>query len=243
MIFLGIGKKKIASEAIGCKCPGCNSDELMIVDVYARYLGIFWIPFFPLGKKILVTCPKCSHQPGQHTLPQSLVLECEQLKNNSESPRYLFTGLTLTLLIAVFFIFRSFEQSNQKNEYLFDPKAGDIYEFKKDNDRYSLIKIFKVDEDSLYVQFHVDDTGDENRVNTLLQNGNFSKDRIAFSKDEINKKFKDGNFSKISQDEFYKEDLQTKKDDKPTKRELVKPAKHERKVKLKNSNKASPSLK
>lgn len=244
MVFLGIGKKKLTTEAIGSKCTNCNSDELMIVDVFARYFGILWIPVLPLGKKVQVTCPKCGHQPELQTLPQPFVLECEQLKDINTSPRYLFTGSVLLMLVAVFFIFRSLDgvdNGNNVETYLHQPERGDVYEIKTDDGKYSLLKILEVKEDSLFVVFHNGETENKSELKTLMDTKNFSREMFAFSKEQIIINYDDGLILNIIREGIEEEVIPVSDEEQPIKSKEVEPAKQERKVTSKNLNRAAPA--
>jgi len=244
MIFLGIGKKKLASEAIGSKCPNCNSDELMAVDVFARYLGILWIPFFSLGKSVSVTCPKCNHQPDLNTFPQPFILECEQLKDINTSPRFLFSGSMLLMLAAVFFIFRSFDgidDGNTLETYLNKPESGDIYEIKTDEGSYSLLKVLEVKEDSLYVVFHKSETENKSELKTLINKHDFSREKFAFSKEQIIINYDDGLILNIIREGIEEEVIPVSDEEQPIKSKEVEPAKQERKVTKKKSGGAAPA--
>lgn len=197
MAFLGIGKKKLSTEAIGSKCPSCSSDEMMMVDIYARYFALFWIPVFPLGKEAQITCPKCGHKPEMHTLPASFFLETEQMKSVLSSPGYLFTGSVLILLAAVFVAFRlisgiSTADTNTLESYLNSPEPGDVYEIKTDEGNYSLLKIVDVKEDSVHVRFHNDEMEKESDLKDLKMNSSYSRTLYAFSKEQMKINYEDG---------------------------------------------------
>lgn len=244
MVFLGIGKKKLASEAIGSKCPNCNSDELMMVDVFARYFGILWIPILPLGKSVRVTCPKCGHQPELQTLPQPFVLECEQLKDINASPRYLFSGSVLLMLAAVFFVFRSLDNVDNDNTpetFLNQPESGDIYEIKTDEGSYSLLKVLEVKEDSLYVVFHTGETENKSELKTLMNTHNFSREMFAFSKEQIINNYDDGLILNIIREDIEEEVIPVGDEEQPIKSKDVEPAKQERKVTSTKSGGAAPA--
>ncbi len=197
MAFLGIGRKKLSTEAIGSKCPSCGSDEMMMVDIYARYFALLWIPVFPLGKEAQVTCPKCGHKPEMHTLPASFFLETEQMKSILSSPGYLFTGSVLILLAAVFIAFRlisgiSNTDTNTLESYLNSPEPGDVYEIKTDEGNYSLLKIVDVKGDSVYVRFHNDEIENESDLTSLKNGGGYSRELYAFSLEHMKINYEDG---------------------------------------------------
>ncbi|QQS36000.1 MAG: hypothetical protein IPM56_17455 [Ignavibacteriales bacterium] len=197
MAFIGIGRKKLSTEAIGSKCPSCGSDEMMMVDIYARYFALLWIPFFPAGKDVKATCPKCGHKPELHTLPTSFFLETEQMKNMTSSPGYLFSGLFIFLLAAVFFVFRFIDSGSKPGQddfadYLNSPESGDVYEIKTDNGNYSLLKIVDVKDDSVYVKFHVEEKESQSEIKMLSTDKNFARDVFAFSMEQIKQNYDDG---------------------------------------------------
>jgi len=59
MIIFGTGSKTIATEkANDFSCTSCQNETLYAV-IIARYFHIFWIPFFPIGKKLYLSCSHC----------------------------------------------------------------------------------------------------------------------------------------------------------------------------------------
>lgn len=230
MAFIGIGKKKLSTEAIGSNCPSCNSDEMMMVDIYARYFALLWIPVFPLGKEAKITCPKCGHKPELSTLPTSFFLETEQMKNILSSPGYLFTGSVLILLAVVFFAFRmisgiSNPETDTLESYLNSPEEGDVYEIKTDNGNYSLLKVVEITDDSLYVQFHPGETEDKSEIKKLRTSRSFSREIFSFSREQIIINYESGLILNIERVQNEEEDLPVSGDDTPNKSKNVTPAK------------------
>ena len=106
MIIFGTGQKHLLTEPLNGKCPKCDSDDSISMEVSAKYFHIFWIPFVTYGKKIYVICLKCGFNWDFDFLPQQFKEQYAQIKSSIHTPRYLFAGLVLTLLAMVFFIFR-----------------------------------------------------------------------------------------------------------------------------------------
>ncbi len=52
MILWGIEKNKLdEGELRHVTCPKCQSKTSMSYEVFGKYLYLFWVPMFPIGKK------------------------------------------------------------------------------------------------------------------------------------------------------------------------------------------------
>lgn len=193
MIIYGVGKKHLLTESLDGKCPKCNSDDSISMEVSAKYFHIFWIPFATYGKKVFVICLKCRFNWDLDFLPQQFKEQYAQIKSSIHTPRYLFTGLVLTLLIIVFFIFRGIEKDKRTEEYIYTPKAGDIYEIKTEDNWYTLLTIVNVIDDSVFVCYHKYEIDRKYDLKDLNREKDFDAEIYFYFKDELINLYNEGN--------------------------------------------------
>ncbi len=73
----------------------------MWIQGYRKYFHVFWIPFFPLWKKIYSVCSHCKGVfEKKEFKDQELTTSFEYFENNKiKIPWYHFTGIILVLLL------------------------------------------------------------------------------------------------------------------------------------------------
>lgn len=70
--------------------------------MFGKYLHVFWIPFFPIGKKIFSECTHCKKTIEKDEFPQDLKSKYEERKDSVKRPFYHWAGLILVgVLITV----------------------------------------------------------------------------------------------------------------------------------------------
>jgi len=201
MIIYGIGGKKLLTEQLTEKCPQCGSDDSFEITIAARYFHIFWIPFFPVGKKSEAYCKKCGFVSEIPSPSEQINAKSTELESRLRAPIYLFTGLVLVLLVIVFIIFRGIEKNKRTDEYVHFPKVGDIYEIKTFDDYYSLLRIEEVFDDSVYVCFHGFEVDRKSGLKELKTKKGWSLERYVYRKSELLQMYEEGYIISIDRDD------------------------------------------
>ncbi|PKV49895.1 zinc ribbon family protein [Aquimarina sp. MAR_2010_214] len=100
MIIFGTGSSTIQPKKLeGGNCPYCNTENNMWIQGYKKYVHVFWIPFFPIGKKVYSVCGHCKGAFEKNEIQsQELIQSFEYSKNNDiKTPWYHFIGLAILL--------------------------------------------------------------------------------------------------------------------------------------------------
>ena len=95
MIIFGIRGSKISPLKLKQgSCPHCDTREKMWVLGHRNYFHIFWIPIFPLWKKLFAMCEHCKGVFEKNELPQSELKRSflASQKEVKSLPWYLFFG-------------------------------------------------------------------------------------------------------------------------------------------------------
>lgn len=111
MIIFGTGSSKIAPQKLETgDCSYCNAKNSMWVQGYKRYFHIFWIPCFPIGKKVYAVCGHCKGAFEEKEIEnQELRNSFENFKrDNIKTPWYHFAGLIVVFLFVAFSTIASF---------------------------------------------------------------------------------------------------------------------------------------
>ena len=219
MILFGVGQKHLLTEPLNDKCPKCDSDNSLSMEVSVDCFDIFWIPFFPLAKRVFVKCSNCDFNKNLYFLNQHFKDKYKQLKPSISTPRYLYTGAVLALLLIVFLIFRGIAKDKKTKEFVYSPMVGDIYEVKSSNDRYSLNRIVEIIGDSVFVCFHKYETDRKYDLKDFDREGGFDEDIYLYFKDELISLYLDGYVLSVERGpalipyEQYESELQKSKPD------------------------------
>src|SRR5687767_980352 len=130
MIVFGTRVKLLGTKPTTETCNNCGTQHSVQLSIFQKYAHVFWIPFFPLGKIAVSECNHCKQALRTNEFPPSTRLAYDNLKRESKTPLWMFSGLAL---VAVFVIFTSYEskQNHKKNAALIEaPAKGDLFEVK-----------------------------------------------------------------------------------------------------------------
>ena len=83
-------------------------------------------------------------------MSDQLKLAYRNIKSEVGIPIWHFSGLALIAGLIFYSSIASKETTKHKIEYLANPKVGDIYSYKIEEDSYSTLKIKQIDSDSIH---------------------------------------------------------------------------------------------
>jgi hypothetical protein len=91
---------------------------------------------------------------GKKEMPDDVLRESNELKSDSRPAIWQFVGLVLIGVIAIAISVQG--QIDEENELLYvaDPMAGDVCEYKTEDNDYSVFRIVEVTPDSLVVLYN-----------------------------------------------------------------------------------------
>lgn len=108
MLIFGTRTSKIGIKPLGqnLECPHCKTQNSFTVSTYGKYFHLFWIPFFPLNKMILVECNHCKKTYYDYELPKNIkhkLLRSNQL-NPTKRPIWHGCGCLMIAVLVILFI-------------------------------------------------------------------------------------------------------------------------------------------
>lgn len=83
------------------KCPSCGFQNSLQISVFQRYVHVFWIPTFPIGKTGYTQCVYCKQVMTQKEMPASLQMTYKEAARCTKTPIWMFSGLILAVLMVL----------------------------------------------------------------------------------------------------------------------------------------------
>lgn len=123
MFFIfGIREKRIKKyNDLAKYCESCKKIPIEY-HVYQKYVHIFWMPVFPLGKHVKKYCPHCNELLENVVSPVS-----SSYMSKTKTPIYLYTLIILFFLLIALLVNENIKTQKLKKEYLQNPEVGDVY--------------------------------------------------------------------------------------------------------------------
>lgn len=170
MFVIGHNTKLLASELISAACPSCGNKNCLELTLYQKYVHFFYIPFWPIKKTVYAQCSHCKIVKEEKEMTSSLQIVCTDLKKDTKAPLYMYAGIAVfAILIASSFYLQ--KQSYKQNQALLSyPKIGDIVEVNAKPNEFTIGKIVKVSEDSVFLLWHQYVVNKEEGLNDLMEN-------------------------------------------------------------------------
>jgi len=135
-------------------CANCNTKGSIVLSVFSKYVHIFWIPTFPIGRTGVSTCTNCQQTLVKKDMSMLLKLDYEQAVAQTRVPVWTWTGLGLIALLIIGGISSNNLDKANYIRYVNAPAVGDIYQYMAAEKSYTLLKVISVSADSVTVQFN-----------------------------------------------------------------------------------------
>jgi hypothetical protein len=190
-IRYGTKATQLAKEPITGKCPHCNSQNCIDMKVLQKYGHLYWIPFVPMKKMGVSECTHCKQVLELPQMPDHLKAKYEEIKARTKTPLWTFSGLVLLGAFIVWIAVAISNDNKQNIQFIQQPQAGDIYEMATENSHYTLLKVARVQGDSVYVHINEYET-DKRKGLYQLKSKPFSAEEIAFTKQTLRLMLKEG---------------------------------------------------
>jgi hypothetical protein len=192
MIIYGTGSTKVKEEAIFNKCNSCGNINTTTAYVFAKYVDIFWIPIFPIGKYASTQCSHCKQVLQEKEMPPDLKQTVMPFKNISKTPLKAFSGLFVIALLIVGGGIMAAMAGKDTEQYAATPAVGDRYYYKEDDGSFSTMKIMELSSDSIFFFLNGYTIDKKSKTRTIDITKNYdTTEYYGYSKQEINNMLKD----------------------------------------------------
>jgi hypothetical protein len=126
------GKSKPKSEVThvlpDIECPNCNDIGEMYIWGYTKYLHIYWIPMWNIGKKIKYGCDSCDKIVKSKKLFGVSKEQIQAVKSEIRRPPiWHFTGSLILIFIILFVVYAVVSENKRTTAYFNEPEINDIY--------------------------------------------------------------------------------------------------------------------
>ncbi|NNC70951.1 MAG: hypothetical protein HKN90_09040 [Flavobacteriaceae bacterium] len=185
MIFYGAKGVHLKSEKVtGVKCSYCEQQGPHTVSVFGKYAYLYWIPFFPIGKKGVSECDNCKRTLEPKEMNADLKLAYQNVKSKAKTPITHWAGTAIILVIVAFTIYSVNQHKKDVLIYLDSPEVGDVYEYQP-SDFYSLLKVTSVSNDSVFVSSNKYEVERKSRLRKINKDVNFDGIPYGIGKQEL----------------------------------------------------------
>jgi hypothetical protein len=171
MIVYGTRTTRQKTESLFEPCPNCRTTNSLQLSVFQKYAHVFWIPLFPLKKIGISVCSNCRQVLKQDQMPASLRLSYDNLKAQTKIPIWNFTGIFLIIAGIIAIVISQKQTAEKVGKYILHPKKDDIFEIKIKDDAFTLYKVEKVVQDSVYFFANKYQTDQESGLGDLANKG------------------------------------------------------------------------
>lgn len=201
MVFYGTNTKSLGVfHAERLKCQNCGEDNKIMMQVYTRYAHIYWIPAFPIGKVAVSSCLHCKHSLDnkQFKADPQYQYAYERIKNKTATPVWSFSGLALIGILICWGIFSSLQSDQEREQFLAQPMAGDVYEVKDESGYFSTMRIESVEGETVYMLLNQYSVNKASAWREIDVHENYETESVEFSKDELETLYQEGKIIDIN---------------------------------------------
>lgn len=194
MIIYGSKAKQLAKENLVDTCPNCGKHNTVDLYVFQNYAHVFWIPFFPIGKKVISQCENCKQVLKLKEMPSTFTMTYENMKSQFKTPVWTFSGVALLAILVTIGVINDQQNTAKNSRLILAPQTGDVFEVKTKDNQYTLYKIQTIEGDSAFIRINKFETNKATGLSELKGKGEtaFDEDLYAFTKTALRQMFDNG---------------------------------------------------
>lgn len=195
MIIYGSKGTHLKTERVNnIRCDYCQQQTPHNISVFGRYAYLYWIPFFPMGKKAISECTHCKVTLEKNNMNQQLQTAHDTVKGKTKTPFWYWAGLIILATFIVPSIFSYSQHKKDVQKYIAQPKTNDIIEYKSSASNYSTLKITNVTADSVYIIANSMEISKRSKLYKIDKESNYNAERFALSLPEYKEAFSSKRF-------------------------------------------------
>lgn len=199
MIIYGYNSSNIGNtKPPSLKCPSCENTGTTSLHSFGKYATLFWIPMFPMGKKIVSECSHCQAAFEKKQMPDDFNLAIQNLKDQSKTPLWNWAGLAIVACLFIWGGIQSRQHDSDILVHLENPAANDTYNVKQDNGNYTSFKVSRVANDSIYFRMNNYEIETSNGLSELDEDENYGDDIYSMHKSRLKELFNNNDITDIS---------------------------------------------
>ncbi|WP_439185538.1 hypothetical protein [Carboxylicivirga taeanensis] len=199
MVIYGWKSSPIKTEGnTQLSCPHCSEKGQIVNSIFGRYVHIFWIPVFSIGKTGAAQCMHCKKTFVPKEMDNDMKRAYKTMKSDTKIPFWHFSGLAIIAIIIALASYSGSVNAQNEQVYIDSPQAGDVYEYKNGPKRYSTMKVVEVSEDSVYFRYNNYDYTKRSGIEEIDVDTCYTEDIYMLSREEIKSMYTDGTIYDIN---------------------------------------------
>ena len=199
MIIYGTRASHVKTTQLSTEtCQHCSTQGAVIMSTYARYVHVFWIPFFPIGRFSVSECQHCKQVLEEKQMPAQIRAHHERNIAESRLPLWQFAGLALLFVGIAFGVYASGVDKEEQARFLQTPQTGDIFEIKTKAGAYTTFKVSDVIGDTVTVSFNDYEVDRASGIYKIDKEENYSEELYYLTKAQLEEMFSAGEIMDIN---------------------------------------------
>lgn len=167
MMLFGTKEKHVSTFKIDTKCRACETKDTIYMNVYQKYTHLLGIPIFPTSKVPVTECRECKKVTEKEKFSNNMYHVFLKLKKKAKTPVWTYSGVAVILVAISFSLGNYIIKSKRAVDFILQPKAGDVYQMRMDEQKFLLAKVHLIKGDSTYLLFHHQSTSEASQLEKL----------------------------------------------------------------------------
>lgn len=191
MYIIGHKSISLAKEMVQDKCPNCGSMYSIEMNVFQKYVHLFYIPYLPAGKTGISQCSQCGQVLTDKEMPANLKEAYQQLKSKTKIPIWMFSGLVLIILLILYQLNNEQRQQKAIAQSMDKLVDGNVLELKFEKNNFTLYKIHRINGDSVLIRANEYESTTAEGLKDIVDSA-YVNDLRYLSKSELKKMANEG---------------------------------------------------
>ncbi|HNP33323.1 MAG TPA: zinc-ribbon domain-containing protein [Flavobacterium sp.] len=208
MFSYGIKSKTLREgELTNLHCEYCGEDETYMEYTFSqKYFHLYFIPIFPLRKKVAVCCDDCGMEYYNDSIPKAAAKRLNQIKDRHpiRTPVWMYSGSIIIVLFFIWAFWQSGRHDVTEGEYIKEPKKGDVFYIESKPKKYSTVyttwRIDKVDKENVYVTYNDSSVSKYTAVFGILNQRYYTTKKGIYTRKKIQELYKKDSIVSITRE-------------------------------------------
>jgi hypothetical protein len=178
-------------------CQNCTTKGNVTLSAFSNYVHIFWIPVFPFSKQVVSQCQNCKQVFQEKEMPSEFRTYVTELRSSVKPPIWTFVGLFLIAGLISWGSYTSGQNAENNKLYIADPRPGDMYDVKTEDNAWTVFKVKEVQADTVFILFNKFQVDKLTGVYKIKKEEDFETEAIPMMKSTLIDMFSKGEINDI----------------------------------------------
>ena len=185
MIIYGYRSSHLLTESVPGECTACSAPAALRMSVFGRYVHVYWIPLFSIGKVGASECGHCRQVLKPKEMNPGLRQLFQELKQRSRIPLWHFVGLAVVAALILWAMVASSKNHRANQTFITAPHKGDLYHVRTNNGHYSLWKVQDVTGNAVKLLANNYEIDNETKVQDLNKPENYDANPLELTRYDL----------------------------------------------------------